>query len=190
MVCQPLVRFSILHQKIIYRLQFASDITDEDLEDESIFNGRIHGQYCGAGYVLTCHCLHSLCHHYAPRIDSITCSRCSYCGGQNVPEGPRCNFNVRADDGVDTCCKQHDAYPPIHVLFSLIASIVSCHLDRDRVSFDVFSRNLTHRFQLLRQPAWPLSRCLLQPQHGRLSQISPKDFEVRFTFFSIRIYLY
>jgi hypothetical protein len=39
---------------ILYCLNFASDITDEDLEDESIFNGRIHGQYCGAGYVLTC----------------------------------------------------------------------------------------------------------------------------------------
>ena len=53
MVCQPRVRFCNLPQKILCCLNFASDITDEDLEDEWI-NGRIHGQYCGVGYVLTC----------------------------------------------------------------------------------------------------------------------------------------
>ena len=46
-------RFCILPSKKLYCLNFASDVSDEDLEDEFI-NGRIHGQYCGAGYVLTC----------------------------------------------------------------------------------------------------------------------------------------
>jgi hypothetical protein len=67
----------------------------------------LYGQYCGPEYAHRFAILDffdSLC-----LVNALTSVCCSWCGNEKKAEGPTCNFNAPTKDGVDRCCRLHDA---------------------------------------------------------------------------------
>jgi hypothetical protein len=97
-------------QSCLMRVRCAG-LTDDE-EEKSIIDGKIYGNYCGAGWVRPA----ASPWPKWPVFDFFDAWSNRFCGDQDVEEGPSCRFNVTSKDDVDQCCKLHDEYSPHEVL--------------------------------------------------------------------------